>query len=78
MYGAKVHQAVIDNKETNSGISIHLVNENYDEGRILFQASCEIDPKDTADSLANKIHQLEHQYFPPIVEDYIHEYALKN
>ena len=78
MYGEKVHQAVIENKETSSGITIHLVNENYDEGRILFQASCEVVNDDTPDSLADKIHQLEHKYFPLIVEDYIQEYELKN
>lgn len=78
MYGSKVHEAVINNKESNSGITIHLVNENYDEGHILFQASCEISSDDTPDSLAGKIHQLEHQYFPLIVEDYITEYMSKN
>lgn len=71
MYGAHVHESVIANKEKQSGITIHLVNENYDEGRILFQASCDISSADSPDSLAQKIHQLEHKYFPQIVEDYI-------
>lgn len=73
MYGAHVHNAVIKNQEIESGISIHLVNEKYDEGRILFQACCELTPQDDADSLALKIHQLEQKYFPKIVEDYIND-----
>lgn len=78
MYGSHVHQAVIDHREKQSGITIHLVNENYDEGRILFQSSCEVAPDDTPDTLATKIHELEHRYFPGVVEDYIAEYASKN
>ena len=77
MYGSHVHESVIANEEKQSGITIHLVNENYDEGRTLFQASCDISPEDTPDSLAQKIHQLEHKYFPQIVEDYIREYMSK-
>ena len=72
-----MHESVIVNKEKQSGITIHLVNENYDEGRTLFQASCDISPEDTPDSLAQKIHQLEHKYFPQIAEDYIREYMSK-
>jgi phosphoribosylglycinamide formyltransferase 1 len=68
MYGDKVHQTVIDNKETESGISIHYVNEHFDEGEIIFQAKCEISKSDTPDDLAAKIHKLEHKYFPEIVE----------
>lgn len=71
MYGDRVHAAVIANGEAHSGITIHLVNENYDEGRILFQASCKVLADDTPESLAQKIHTLEHQYFPKIVVDYI-------
>ncbi len=77
MYGSHVHESVIANKEKQSGITIHLVNENYDEGRTLFQASCDISTEDTPDSLAQKIHQLEHKYFPQIAEDYIREYMSK-
>lgn len=69
MYGEKVHQAVIENKEKASGITIHLVNEKYDEGRVLFQASCEVESFDTPDSLASKIHQLEYKYFPSVIRD---------
>ena len=68
MYGARVHEAVIAAKEKESGITIHWVNEHYDEGAIIFQAKCSIDTTDTADSLANKIHALEHAHFAPTIE----------
>jgi phosphoribosylglycinamide formyltransferase-1 len=71
MYGDFVHQAVIANKENESGISIHFVNEKYDEGEIVFQAKCKIDASDTPDSLAAKIHELEYRYFPKIIEKVI-------
>ena len=68
MYGAPVHEAVIAAGEKQSGITIHLVNEHYDEGAIIFQASCSIDATDTADTLANKIHALEHAHYAPTIE----------
>ena len=68
MYGAHVHQAVIANNEKESGITIHLVDEVYDHGRILFQANCAIDPMDTPDVLAGKIHLLEMEHFPRVIE----------
>jgi phosphoribosylglycinamide formyltransferase-1 len=68
MYGMKVHEAVVANKETQSGITIHFVNEEYDRGEIIFQASCSVDPNDTAEMVANKIHTLEYTHFPSIVE----------
>jgi phosphoribosylglycinamide formyltransferase-1 len=68
MYGQHVHEAVIAAGETHSGITVHYVNEHYDEGTILFQASCSVDEKDNADSLAKKIHQLEHQHFPLVIQ----------
>ena len=68
MYGAKVHEAVIAAGEKESGISIHWVNEHYDEGDIIFQASCAVDASDTPNSLANKIHSLEHTHFAPTIE----------
>ena len=68
MYGHHVHEAVITNKEKESGITIHYVNDHYDEGQIIFQAKCEIMPNDTADDLAEKIHLLEKEYFPKIIE----------
>ena len=68
MYGARVHEAVIAAGEKESGITIHWVNEHYDEGAIIFQATCSIDASDTAESLANKIHVLEHAHYAPTIE----------
>ena len=68
MYGEHVHSAVIANKEKQSGITIHLVDEVYDHGKILFQASCTIDPMDTPQDLAGKIHELEMEHFPRVIE----------
>lgn len=68
MYGEHVHRAVIDSGETESGITIHLVNERYDSGDILFQAAVPVTPDDTPESLAAKIHALEHRHFPAIIE----------
>lgn len=73
MYGQFVHQAVINAKEAESGISIHFVDDIYDHGRVIFQASCPVSPDDTPDSLAQKIHQLEHQHYPAIIEKCITE-----
>ncbi|PIY07772.1 MAG: phosphoribosylglycinamide formyltransferase [Flexibacter sp. CG_4_10_14_3_um_filter_32_15] len=73
MYGDNVHRAVIENKETQSGITIHLVNEKYDEGQIVFQEKVKITPKDTAETLAHKIHALEHLYYPLIIEELVEE-----
>jgi len=69
MYGMKVHQSVVENKETESGITIHWVNEKYDEGTIIFQAKCPVLPGDSADDVANKVHELEYQYFPKTIEE---------
>ncbi len=71
MYGAHVHEAVIAAREKESGITIHLVNEKYDSGEILFQAKCQISPDETADDLAAKIHLLEQTHFPRVIEEYI-------
>jgi phosphoribosylglycinamide formyltransferase-1 len=68
MYGMHVHEAIINNKEKESGITIHYVNENYDEGNHICQAHCTVDVKDTPEMLANKIHELEHFYFPRVIE----------
>ncbi|MBL4625475.1 MAG: phosphoribosylglycinamide formyltransferase [Flavobacteriales bacterium] len=68
MYGDRVHHAVIDNKDSESGITIHYVNENFDEGEIIFQAKCAISENDTPDDLATKIHKLEHTYYPKTIE----------
>jgi phosphoribosylglycinamide formyltransferase-1 len=69
MYGMNVHRSVIENKENQSGITIHYVNENYDEGAIIKQATCVISPEDTADDLAAKIHLLEQQHFAATIEE---------
>ena len=68
MYGNKVHKAVLENKETESGISIHFVNQNYDEGEIVLQEKCVISEDETLETLTEKIHQLEHNYFPIAIE----------
>jgi phosphoribosylglycinamide formyltransferase-1 len=68
MYGMHVHEAVLENKEPKSGITIHYVNEKYDEGAIIFQAETAILVEDTPETLAARIHKLEYEYFPGIVE----------
>jgi phosphoribosylglycinamide formyltransferase-1 len=67
MYGDNVHKAVVEANETESGITIHYVNENYDEGEIIFQAKCEVLPEDTYQDVANKIHKLEYEHFPKVI-----------
>lgn len=69
MYGHAVHAAVIASKDKVSGITIHYVDELYDHGKIIFQAVCDIDAMDTPESLARKIHQLEHEHYPKIIEN---------
>lgn len=71
MYGENVHKAVIAAGEHESGISIHYVNENYDEGNIIFQSRCEVLKNDTPETLAARIHELEHRYYPEIIEKII-------
>lgn len=73
MYGHYVHEAVIKNKEKESGISIHLVNERYDEGRILYQAQCPVMKNDSPDSLAERIHELEHKHYPIVIDEYLQQ-----
>lgn len=68
MYGGFVHSAVLQNRETETGITIHFVDEHYDNGDIIFQATCKVDADDTAESVAQKVHQLEHRYFPEVIE----------
>ncbi len=68
MYGGKVHKAVMEAGEPESGISIHYVNEKYDEGDIIFQARCPVMPGDTPESLAARIHELEYRYYPEVIE----------
>ena len=68
MYGMKVHEAVKGARDTETGITIHLVNEQYDEGKIIFQAAVQLDPEDNPDTIAKKVHQLEYKYFPNVIE----------
>lgn len=68
MYGMNVHKAIIENQEKESGISIHFVNENYDEGEVIFQAKTNISEDDTPETLAEKIHELEYKHFPEIIQ----------
>lgn len=71
MYGQRVHEAVLANRESESGITIHLVNEIYDDGRILCQKKCQVLENDTPETLASRIHKLEHETFAKIVNEYI-------
>jgi phosphoribosylglycinamide formyltransferase 1 len=68
MYGMKVHEAIVQAGEKESGITIHYVNEHYDEGQIVFQATCAVSPDDSPEEVAHKVQALEHQYFPPVIE----------
>ncbi|HUH25284.1 MAG TPA: phosphoribosylglycinamide formyltransferase [Flavobacterium sp.] len=69
MYGNFVHEAVVENKETETGITIHFVSEQYDEGAIIFQAKTSVAAKDSADDVAHKVHQLEYEHFPKVIEE---------
>jgi len=71
MYGMKVHEAVKASNERETGITIHKVNERYDDGQILFQATCEVSPIDTPDQIADKVHHLEHAHYPKVIEQWI-------
>lgn len=78
MYGAKVHQSVIENNESESGITIHYVNSKYDEGNIIFQAKCPVQKQDTPEMLAENIHSLEHKYYPVIIEQILLDFAIQD
>ena len=71
MYGRRVHEAVVAARETTTGISIHYVNEHYDEGRMILQVSCPVSPGDSPEEVATKVHHLEHQYYPQVVEELV-------
>jgi phosphoribosylglycinamide formyltransferase-1 len=71
MYGDRVHKAVKQAKEKESGISIHFVNEDYDKGRIVFQKSFEITSDMSVEDIAKKIHELEHLHFPKVIEEVV-------
>ncbi len=68
MYGMKVHQGVKDAGDKETGITIHMVNENYDEGKIIFQAAVQVRPEDSPETIAKKVHELEYKYYPNVIE----------
>jgi phosphoribosylglycinamide formyltransferase-1 len=69
MYGMRVHEAVAEANEAESGITIHYVNSNYDEGSIIFQVTCPVLPTDTPEMIAKKVHALEYEHFPKVIEE---------
>jgi len=71
MYGSRVHEAVVASGEKETGITIHYVNENYDEGRIIFQVKCPVLPDDSPDDVAAKVHALEYEYFPRVIGEVV-------
>ena len=71
MHGIHVHEAVWQNKETESGITIHLCNREYDKGEVLFQTSVAIEEGDTPETIAKKVLALEHEFFPRVIEEYL-------
>lgn len=71
MYGMHVHQAVKNSGDKQTGITIHLVNEQYDEGKIIFQAAVPVLPEDSPEEIAKKVHELEHKYYPNVIESLI-------
>ncbi len=75
MYGDRVHKAVITNSDRESGITIHYVNKNYDEGDIIFQTRCKVAPSETPESLALKVHALEYEHYPRIIEKLLRKLA---
>jgi phosphoribosylglycinamide formyltransferase 1 len=70
-YGMHVHEAVINSHDTETGITIHFVNEEYDSGSVIFQAKCPVEPGDSAETVAQKVHALEYEYFPTVIEKVI-------
>ncbi|MCF0167773.1 MAG: phosphoribosylglycinamide formyltransferase [Bacteroidales bacterium] len=76
MHGMHVHEAVVEAKERETGITVHLIDEQYDHGKILFQAKCDVLPCDTPMEVAAKIHLLEQEHFPSVVDDYLSAISL--
>ena len=76
MYGHHVHKAVVENKETHSGITIHYVNNHYDQGKVIFQKKTTIAPQDTPQDVAQKVQLLEHQWLPKVIEDVLTKHSL--
>lgn len=71
MYGLKVHEAVKEQGELSTGITIHLVNEHYDEGRVIFQTTCPVGPHDTPETIAQQVHRLEYAHYPRVIEEWV-------
>ncbi len=71
MYGSAVHEAVLSNKDSKTGITIHYVNEEYDKGDIIFQASCNIEDCNTPEEIAQRVHNLEYEHYPKVIEEII-------
>lgn len=76
MYGNNVHQAVLDEDEKETGITIHYVNEKYDEGQVIFQKAIPVSANDTVKSIAEKIHELEYRHFPKVIENLLESTSL--
>lgn len=72
MYGDRVHRAVVEAGDTESGITIHLIDSDYDKGTTFFQATCPVLPDDTPDDVATKVHTLEYKHFPHVIEEILH------
>ena len=71
MYGLYVHQSVLASGDGETGITIHLVNEEFDSGKILFQASCALEADDTPEAIASRVHHMEHTNFPRVIEHWV-------
>ncbi|MDZ4715496.1 MAG: phosphoribosylglycinamide formyltransferase [Cytophagales bacterium] len=71
MYGLYVHQSVLASGDAETGITIHLVNEEFDSGKIIFQASCQVEAEDTPETIASRVHHLEHTNFPRVIEQWV-------
>ncbi|MEZ0128578.1 phosphoribosylglycinamide formyltransferase [Flavobacterium sp. LBUM151] len=78
MYGMHIHRAIVNNKEKETGISIHYVNENYDEGGIIFQQNILLTEEDTPETVAEKIHELEQKHFPEIIQAILEDSEKEN
>lgn len=71
MYGMHVHKTVVANRDRESGISVHYVNEKFDEGELIFQARCPVCPEDSPEDVAQKVHKLEYKHFPEVIEQVV-------
>lgn len=78
MYGMHVHEAVKQSGETETGITIHLIDGNYDQGSTVFQAKVQVNPTDSPDDIANKVHALEYEYYPKVIEEIANQLTVKS